>query len=132
MKLIQIAINVICIALVLKYNCVPVLDNTILKSDMTKAYLSVAVIGGFFVISALTLLAYAIEGMSKAPVLETLMMVVGSALSFANGGLILDNFINHDSIFASKEFKDAGISFGSLQVVNGLAYLIDAFFVFKK
>uniref|UniRef100_T1IY96 MARVEL domain-containing protein n=1 Tax=Strigamia maritima TaxID=126957 RepID=T1IY96_STRMM len=134
MKIIQIALNVISIALILKYNCVPTIGPNLLKfdisSDYTRTYFVVAVAGGFCIVSTVILLAYAIEGMSKAPILETLFMVVGAAVSITAGGLIVEYFVNYHT--NKDETRDAGISFGSLQLINGLVYLIDAFFVFKK
>lgn len=131
LKLIQIGLNVICVGLILKYNCVPTMGKGFLsiETDTTRVYLAVAVVGGYLVVSTVILLAYAFEGIGKAPITEALLMAVGGGLAIAAGGLTLDTFINYQK--GDTDYHKAGLAFGSLLVVNGLVYLIDAFVGFK-
>lgn len=134
LKLIEIGLNVVCCALVLKYNCVPspTLTGDVWKLDFSydysRTYLSVAVVGAYLLICTVVLLSYAFEGIGKAPILETMLMVAGFGLSVAAGGLILQVYADQDH---DREIVKAGLSFGSLQIVNGVVFLIDSIVVFK-
>ncbi|XP_071525588.1 uncharacterized protein [Panulirus ornatus] len=122
LKLIEIALAFICIALLREYNlhfgARSWLDS---QSMVDRSLVGVIAIGSSILISLPLLIAYVFFA-HASNLLEVLYCFTAAIMNIAGGAMAIENYQNQ----ADNEMTKAGMAMGSMMIINSLAYLIDA------
>lgn len=127
LKIIQIVIGIICIALLRGYAINWGAGDTFGALD--RRLFGVTTIGGMLLVTIPTFIAYLLGevGIEKT-MLEILQNVCGAIMYIATGAMAIDTYKD----LPKTDTRDAGLALGALSLGNALAYTIDAFFAYRN
>ncbi|KAG0715072.1 hypothetical protein GWK47_001387 [Chionoecetes opilio] len=121
LKLIEIILAFICIALLRNYNLDFGAGSRDGATAQDREYVGIIAIGSSILISIPLLVAY-IFFAHASNLLEILYCFTAAVMNIAGGAMAIDTYQNR----GSSDYVKAGMAMGSMMIINALAYLIDA------
>lgn len=121
LKLIQIILAFICIALLRHYHLNFGYGSRDGATTEDREYVGIIAIGSSILISFPLLFAYVFFA-HASNLLEILYCFTAAIMNIAGGAMAIDTYQNG----GQSDYVRAGMAMGSLMIINALAYLIDA------
>ncbi|KAK8374176.1 hypothetical protein O3P69_018912 [Scylla paramamosain] len=121
LKLVEIILAFICIALLRNYSLNFGYDRRNVVSQDDREMVGVIAIGSSILISIPLLVAY-IFFAHASNLLEILYCFTAAIMNVAGGAMAIDTYQN----LGDSDTTKAGMAMGSIMIINALAYLIDA------
>ncbi|EFN64937.1 hypothetical protein EAG_15298, partial [Camponotus floridanus] len=112
----------VCILIGLHY-------NSFNSGDQHTSMITMGTFGGYLII----LVGLFIGSVMGTPVnrrVDLFFSLIGCALFIAAGSLNID-FFQKLSTYRSSSFRDTGLAKGSLSIIEGVIFLVDAFLTFR-
>lgn len=129
LKIIEIALSIVCLALVRHYDLGFGGSGLDTGTYRDRYLLGVSALGGMILITLPLLIAYVFgEASIEKTILETLYNIIGLGMNLTAGALAVDFYKD----ISGGETRDAGLGMGALCLINALIYFIDAFFAFRN